>query len=175
MKRWTVLLAALLLAAAAPAKDLRIGVINSEQILAGYDEYASSMRILQEEKADWDRQIGDREAEIEAELRAFKQQENALSPVTRSERRAEIDRMMAQLEEFKGEIYAEGTGRFFRRNQELMEPLINRVNEAIRAVAEEEGYDLILDNSVPVVVYVAESAIDVGLNQKGLAKLQGDR
>ena len=176
MKRWTLLLAALLLAAGgAAAKDLRIGVINSDQILANYAEYASSMRILQEERADWDRQISSREAEIDAEMRAYKQQENALSPVTRSERRAEIDRKLATLEEFKGEIYAEGTGRFFRRNQELMEPLVNRVNEAIRTVAEEEGYDLILDNSMPVVVYVAEDAIDVNLNQKVLAKLQGEQ
>lgn len=174
MKRWTLLLAALLLATVtASAKDMRIGVINSDQILANYTEYASSMRILQEERADWDRQIANREAEIDAEMRSYKQQENALSPVTRSERRADIDRKLAELEEFKGEVYAEGTGRFFRRNQELMEPLIERVNEAIRSVAEEEGYDLILDNSMPVVVYVAENAIDVNLNQKVLDKLQG--
>jgi outer membrane protein len=175
MKRWTFLLAALFVAAGVSAKELRIGVINSEQILANYQEYSASMRILQEEKADWDRQISNREAEIEAEMRAYRQQENALSPVTRSERRAEIDRRIAELEEFKGEIYLEGSGRFFRRNQELMEPLITRVNEAIRTVAEEEGYDLILDNSVPVVVFVAEDRIDVNLNEKVIAKLQGDQ
>jgi outer membrane protein len=174
MKRVLIFLLALTCASVSFAKDMKIGVINSEQILANYDEYRNSMRILQDEKIDWERQIGDRQAEIEAEVQDFQMQENALLPTTRAERRAEIDRKIAQLSEFQAEIFADGTGRFFQRNQELMEPLIIKVNDAIRMVAEEEGYDLLLDNSVPVVVYVNEDSIDTDLNQKVLNKLQAE-
>lgn len=178
MKRTTlsllgILLALLVLAPQAPAKDMKLGVINSEQILTNFSEYQTSMRSLREEKEDWDRQIASREKEIEAEVKDFQLQENTLSPVTRSERRSNIDRRVAELEEFKAEIYAEPNGRFFRRNKELMEPLITKVNNAIQAVAEEEGYDMILDNSMPIVVYVREESVDVNLNQKVLEKLQG--
>lgn len=168
-----LLLALLVLLPRVEAKDLRVGVINSEQILSNYSEYQTSMRSLKEEKEDWDKQIAAREAEIEAEVNDFRLQENTLSPVTRSERRSAIDKKIAQLDEFKQEIYAEPNGRFFKRNKELMEPLVNKVNEAIRAVAEEEGYDLILDNSMPIVVYVREESIDINLGQKVLEKLQG--
>jgi outer membrane protein len=166
-------LALLMLAPQASAKDMKLGVINSEQILTNFSEYQTSMRSLREEKEDWDRQIASREKEIEAEVKDFQLQENTLSPVTRSERRSNIDRRVAELEEFKAEIYAEPNGRFFRRNKELMEPLITKVNNAIQAVAEEEGYDMILDNSMPIVVYVREESVDVNLNQKVLEKLQG--
>jgi outer membrane protein len=166
------LLALLVALPQARARELRLGIINSEQILSNYGEYQSSMRSLKEEKEDWDKQIKSREDEIQAEVNDFQLQENTLSPVTRSERRSNIDRRMAELEEFKGEIYGEPGGRFFKRNKELMEPLITKVNEAIRGVAEEEGYDLILDNSTPIVVYVKEESIDVNLNQKVLEKLQ---
>jgi len=168
-----ILLALLVLATQASAKDMKLGVINSEQILTNFSEYQTSMRSLREEKEDWDRQIASREKEIEAEVKDFQLQENTLSPVTRSERRSNIDRRVAELEEFKAEIYAEPNGRFFRRNKELMEPLITKVNNAIQAVAEEEGYDMILDNSMPIVVYVREESVDVNLNQKVLEKLQG--
>lgn len=156
------------------ARDMRIGVINSEQILNNYSEYQAGMRALREEKTDWDRQIKQREGEIEAEAQEFRMQENTLTPVFRAERRSEIDRKIAELEEFRSEIYAEPQGRFFRRNQELMEPLVEKVNAAISEVAEEEGYDLILDNSMPIVVYASEESIDVNLNQKVLDKLQGN-
>lgn len=171
---WTLLLA-LLVQAPLMAKDMRIGVINSEQILSNYTEYQAGMRALMEEKQDWDRQINEREMEIEAEVEEFRMQENTLTPVFRSERRGEIDRKMAELEEFRGEIYAEPQGRFFRRNQELMEPLVEKVNSAIAEVAEEEGYDLILDNAMPIVVYASEDAVDINLNQKVLDKLQGEK
>jgi outer membrane protein len=167
------LLALLLIQGVAQAKDMRLGVINSEQVLSSFTEYQTSMRALKEEKEDWDKQIAAREGEIEAEVNDFRLQENTLSPVSRSERRSEIDRKIAQLDEFKAEIYAEPNGRFFRRQKELMEPLVNKVNEAIRAVAEDEGYDMILDNSMPIVVYVKEESIDINLNQKVLEKLQG--
>ncbi len=167
------LLALLFIQGVAQAKDMRLGVINSEQVLSSFTEYQTSMRALKEEKEDWDKQIAAREGEIEAEVNDFRLQENTLSPVSRSERRSEIDRKIAQLDEFKAEIYAEPNGRFFRRQKELMEPLVNKVNEAIRAVAEDEGYDMILDNSMPIVVYVKEESIDINLNQKVLEKLQG--
>lgn len=166
-------LALLLLQGASQAKDMRLGVINSDQVLSSFTEYQTSMRSLKEEKEDWDKQITAREAEIEAEVGDFRLQENTLSPVSRAERRSEIDRKVAQLDEFKAEIYAEPNGRFFRRQKELMEPMVAKVNEAIRAVAEDEGYDLILDNSMPIVVYVKEESIDINLNQKVLEKLQG--
>lgn len=176
MKRtlWLFILSVLLIQVGAQAKDMRIGVINSEQILNNYTEYQAGMRALREEKTDWDRQIRERESEIEAEAQEYRLQESTLSPVSRAERKSEIDRKIAELEEFKGEIYAEPTGRFFRRNQELMEPLIEKVNQAITNVAEEEGYDLILDNSMPIVVYANEETVDINLNEKVLAKLQGD-
>lgn len=167
------LLALLLMQGVAQSKDMRLGVINSEQVLSSFSEYQTSMRALKEEKEDWDKQVVAREGEIEAEVNDFRLQENTLSPVSRSERRSEIDRKIAQLDEFKAEIYGEPNGRFFRRQKELMEPLVNKVNDAIRAVAEDEGYDMILDNSMPIVVYVKEESIDINLNQKVLEKLQG--
>lgn len=171
---WGLLLALLLLLPRAEAKDMRLGVINSEQVLTNFTEYQTSMRALKEEKEDWDRQIAAREKEIEAEVGDFRLQENTLSPVTRAERRSNIDRRMAELDEFKAEIYGEPNGRFYRRNKELMEPLITKVNDAIKSVAEEEGYDMILDNSMPIVVYVREETVDVNLNQKVLEKLQAN-
>jgi len=167
------LLALFIFQGTAQSKDMRLGVINSEQVLSSFSEYQTSMRALKEEKEDWDKQIAAREGEIEAEVNDFRLQENTLSPVSRSERRSEIDRKIAQLDEFKAEIYAEPNGRFFRRQKELMEPLVNKVNDAIRSVAEDEGYDMILDNSMPIVVYVKEESIDINLNQKVLEKLQG--
>jgi outer membrane protein len=174
MKRLLIAILALSCVAVSFAKDMKIGIINSEQILSNYDEYRNSMRILQDERIDWERQITDRQAEIEAEMQDFQMQENALLPTTRAERRAEIDRKVAQLSEFQAEIFSENNGRFFQRNQELMEPLVLKVNDAITAVAEEEGYDLLLDNSVPVVVYVNEDTVDTDLNQKVLDKLQAE-
>ena len=174
MKRVLIFLLVLTCASVSFAKDLKIGVVNSEYILANYDEYRNSMRILQDEKTDWERQMGDRQAEIEAEVQDFQMQENALLPTTRAERRAEIDRKIAQLSEFQAEIFAEGTGKLYKRNQELMEPLIIKVTESINAVAEEEGYDLLLDNAVPVIVYLNEDAIDTDLNEKVLNKLQAE-
>jgi outer membrane protein len=163
----------LLLGAAASAKDLKLGVVDSRMIMAEYEDYRNNLRILQQEKQDWDRQLNQREQEIQAEVDDFMRQENAMTPAKQKEMRDRIDGRIKELEDLRKSFYDENTGKVAQRNKELLEPLIENVNKAIKDVAEELAYDLILDNAMGVVVFAAEASIDHELSAKVLNKLQG--
>ncbi|MCA9782076.1 MAG: OmpH family outer membrane protein [Calditrichaeota bacterium] len=173
MKSAISLLCILLLSSLSLAKDMKIGVVDSRLIMAEYQDYRNNLRILQEEKQDWDRQLNTREQEIQAEVDDFMRQENAMTPAKQKEVRDRIDGKIKQLEDLRKSFYDEETGKVAKRNRELLEPLIENVNTAIQSVAEELGYDLILDNAMAVVVFASESSIDHELSAKVLNKLQG--
>ena len=175
MKRIISLVCMVLLAGSALAKDLKLGVVDSRMIMAEYEDYRNNLRILQQEKQDWDRQLGTREAEIQAEVDDFMRQENAMTPAKQKEVRDRIDGRIKELEDMRKSFYDEETGKVALRNKELLETLIENVNKAIKDVAEELAYDLILDNAMGVVVFAAEATIDHELSAKVLNKLQGTK
>ncbi len=57
------------------------------------------------------------------------------------------------------DIFGE-TGEAARRNKELTEPIVEKINGIIDIYAREEGYTLVLDSSQGVIVY-ADKEIDI--------------
>jgi outer membrane protein len=57
------------------------------------------------------------------------------------------------------DIFGEN-GEAARRNKELTEPIVEKINGVIEKVAEEEGFTLVLDSSQGVIVY-ADKEIDI--------------
>ncbi len=174
MKFLLPLLALLGFAQAALAKDFKIGVVDSRLIMMEYNEYRDNMRILSSEKEDWERELSNLEQELQAEAADYERLKNSgLTEVRAQEIRDRLQGMQANLEDKAREYFAEGSGKLFQREKELMEPLTIKINTAIQEVAEEYSYDLILDNSEQIVVYANENTVDHNLTEKVINKLEG--
>jgi outer membrane protein len=149
MRVFVVIAAALAMAAFAPAvaraqAELKIGYVDSEQLIQqspGYDEAKSSFDAVTK---TWRDSLEAKRTQLQALFEEYKRQEAVFSPEMRAEKQQE----MLQLEQeaqryFQTKFGPEGEAA--TRQAELMQPIIERVNAAIDQVRREGSYSLIFD------------------------------
>lgn len=106
-----------------------------------------------------DKLVADGEAKGKALQTAYDayvaaKQSGAESPLQLAEREKKITALQQDLAAFEQRAQLE----LNNKRNELLEPVINRANEAIEAVAKENGFKLIFDTSVfNAVLFAAES------------------
>lgn len=85
----------------------------------------------------------------------IKNQSLLLSPEKKAEKEAELQNLQVQMEQFYYQKLGQ-QGELFREGQKLSEPIVNKINQVIKQVGEEEGYDYILDAAQGQLLYAKE-------------------
>ena len=75
-----------------------------------------------------------------------------LSDERRQEKELEYQRQLTEYEQFKESIWA-SDGLVEQRNEELLRPIISKVQALLEQIATEEGYDFILDAADSNILY----------------------
>lgn len=149
-----------LLAAGAAGAE-RIGYINSEQILSEYEGARDIESQLSASVADWREQARTMESEIESLLVELSSQRLLLSEEAVNEKQALIQEKRIAYESFVNDVWGAG-GLAVRREAELWQPVIDKVNAILEEIGNEDEYLLILDaaGAAPgsVIVYADSSA-----------------
>ncbi|MCK4549549.1 MAG: OmpH family outer membrane protein [Candidatus Krumholzibacteria bacterium] len=162
MTRLTVIVLALcmLTAAAVPASaEIKIGYIDTVKIFANYKETIEAEEVYKKEVEVWKKQAEEMETELARMREEIQSQSLMLSAEKLEEKRLVFDQRMKDYQKYMQDIFGE-TGEAARRNKELTEPIVEKINGIIEIVAEEEGFTLVLDSSQGVIVY-ADKEIDI--------------
>lgn len=158
-----VLLAAGLLVALAPcaqAQQARIGYTDYELIVVQMPEYRQVQQQLQQ-TAQSDREaLSEMEQEIQAKFADYQSQAGVLSDEARSQREEEIVEMQTNLQqEQQRRLQALG-----QRENELLQPLFDRLQGAIDEVAGARNLSLVLATRAgtePVLLYAGSDTVDI--------------
>lgn len=148
-----ITIAALLLPAAAGAGT--VAVLDSERIFESLGGVADARELLEAEIDEWNAHADSLQADIDA-IELDLSRTLMMSPERRREREALLDEKQAELEQFLSSTFGPG-GLAERRNEELVTPIVDEINEAVRELGTENGYDLVLDIAGGFVVYADES------------------
>lgn len=162
MTRLTVIVLALcmLVAAAVPASaEVKIGYIDTVKIFANFKETIEAEEVYKKEVDVWKKQAEEMEAELASMREDIQSQSLMLSAEKLEEKKLVFDQKMKEYQKYMQDIFGE-TGEAARRNKELTEPIVEKINGVIEMVAEEEGFTLVLDSSQGVIVY-ADKEIDI--------------
>jgi outer membrane protein len=147
------------------AQTLRIGYIDSQAILA----LAPGAQEAQTEfEREMDRYRGELQRlgeELERLIQQYQQQQRNLTPEAREARELEIQRRQFAYEARLEEIDDEAN----RRRQALVEPILQRMSDAIEAIREEGDYALIFDTAARAII-AADPSLD--LTETVLARLR---
>ena len=148
----------------------RIAYINSDRIMAEYSGAKDIQSQLQAANADWRARASEMEAEIESMTSEFKTQEPFLSEDAAREKRQAIEAKRNEYESFLNEVWGSG-GLAMRREAELWQPVIDRINAILEEIGKEGDYLMILDAAGGGIVYAAP---DTDLTQLVIDKLNGE-
>lgn len=124
----------------------KIGYIDSEFIIKEIPEYTGIRQRLETIAQNWKAEIDEMEVEIQRLKQDYEAREILFTPDIRRQRQQEIDRKVREKEQYINRRFGPD-GDYFRQQQELLEPLQQRILEAIVKVAEREGFDHVFDRS----------------------------
>jgi outer membrane protein len=135
-----------------------IAVFDSDQVFESLGEVADARELLETEMDRWELHVDSLQEEIDL-LEEDLSRTLMMSPERRQEKEALLEEKKTQIESYLSSVFGPG-GLMERRNEELVNPIISAINEAVIDIASEEGIQLVLDASAGQVVY-AEASVDI--------------
>lgn len=149
------------------AQDVKIGYIDSIKIFAEYAETQEAERLYRQEVDQWTAQKQRMEQDIVKLRDELQAQSLMLSEEKKAEKKLELDRKMAEYEQFMADTFGDD-GLAARRNKELTQPIVEKINKILEDLGKDQGYTIIFDVANANVVY-ADKTLD--LTEQVLTKL----
>ena len=138
--------------------DMKIGYIDSNRIMQELDEVREVRVELEKEQrkmeSDMQLMIGRRDSLVQAyELQKIL----LVDENKRIEKEREIQMLEQSIERFQMEKFGPNGGEIYKLQNQLLAPVLSKIDAAIQKIGEERGYDYIMDAVSGALVYAIES------------------
>ena len=141
------------------AQEVKIGYIDSIKIFAENKETQDAERVYRQDVQQWEAQKQRMEQEIARMGEELNAQSPMLSEEKKQERRLEMNRKMDEYKRFMEETFGDN-GLAAKRNKELTQPIVDKINRIIEQIAIEQKYSMVFDVANANVVY-ADKKLDL--------------
>lgn len=157
MKKITTLLLVCLMALSVQAQ--RYAVIDSKFILEKIPDYVDAQRRLDQFGALWQQEIDQKQAALDKMYKDYDAEQVMLTDVLKKKREDELFNKEKELRELQKKRFG-FEGDLFKKRQELIKPIQDKVYTAVQRLATEKQYDFILDKSEGITVIFADPKLD---------------
>ncbi len=158
MKKY-ILLAAVFMCTAVYVNAQRYAVIDSKYILEKMPEYKESQTKLDQFSVLWQKEIETKQAALDKMYKDYDAEQVMLSDELKKKREDELYNKEKELRDLQKKRFG-FEGDLFKKRQELIKPIQDRVYTAIQKLAVEKAYDFILDKSEGITVIFADPKLD---------------
>lgn len=149
------LTAVLCLVRAPLSAQSKIGYVDSQVILTSYPAAVDAQKKLEEENEEWGREMQQMNDDLRQLENDLDQQSLLLSEAKKKEKEDEIQTLITQIQQYQNQKWGQ-QGEYFRRQEELMRPILDRINAVIHRIAEEEECDFIFDSVQGNILYAQD-------------------
>ena len=153
LKKYLILLTLLLSLLAA---DVKIGYVDSNQIMSNFEEVRQVQVNLEKEQRRLENDFNELIAQLDSLQQDYERQRLLMSETRRQEKENEIINMKKSAEEFQLKKFGP-EGEIYRKQNELLKPVLSKIDDAIQKVGNEQGYDFILDAMSGALLYALDS------------------
>jgi outer membrane protein len=151
--------AAVLVFAGLLAQAQRYAVIDTKYILEKIPEYKDAQKRLETIAAEWQKQIDDKQAELDKMYKNFEAEQVMLTEELKKKREDELFLKEKELRELQKKRFGY-EGDLFKERQKLIKPIQDKVYNAVQKIATQKLYDFILDKSEGITVIFADPKLD---------------
>ena len=128
----------------------KLGRINLQELITAMPEYAQMQTNMTAYSRD---NLETIQVELNNKYNDYDKNKGTYSEVTRQLKEKELADLQARLSEY----YESAQNDLNKKQQELMDPIIKKAQEAIKKVAEGAGFVAVFDTSIPSMVYYNET------------------
>jgi outer membrane protein len=150
-------IAALMFAFTANAQ--RIATVDINQILEQLSEYQTAQKQLDDTAAKWQREINEEYDQIKGMYSRYQAEQVLMSEEVRTQKEEEIMNKEKEVREMQKSKFGPD-GALFKKRQELVRPIQDRVYKAIEGYANSKGFDFIFDKGGSAGIIFSNARFD---------------
>jgi outer membrane protein len=152
-------LAAVSLFAAFSANAQRYAVIDSKYILEKIPDYKEAQKKLDEFSQLWQQELDQKQTAVDKMFKDYDAEQVMLPDNLKKKREDELYNKEKELRDLQRKRFG-FEGDLFKKRQELIKPIQDRVYNAVQKLAIDKQYDFILDKSEGITVIFADPKLD---------------
>ncbi len=137
----------------------RYAVIDSKYILDKLPEYKDAQKALDQFSEQWQQEIDQKQTLMDKMYKDYEAEQVMLSDVLKKKREDELYNKEKELRDLQKKRFG-FEGDLFKKRQELIKPIQDRVYNAVQKLAVEKQYDCILDKREGITVIFADPKLD---------------
>ena len=137
----------------------KYAIIDTRYILDKMPDYKQAQKQLDDIAADWQKDIEGKQASLDKMYKDFEAEQVMLSDVLKKKREDEIFVKEKETRELQRKRFG-FEGDLFKKRQELIKPIQDKVYNAVQKMAVQRGYDFVLDKSEGITIIFADPKLD---------------
>ncbi len=148
--------------------QVKIGYVDSETIMKQLPEAQEAQRRIDALVQQWQSELQKMRDEWKAKYDEYEKRKLILTEEARAQMERELTELDRKIAEYQMQKFGPD-GELYRKQDELIKPIQNKIFNAIKEVAVEEGFDFVFDKGGEILLLYANEKYD--LTQKVLNKL----
>ena len=137
----------------------RYAIVDTKYILEKMPDYKEAQKKLDQFSEQWQKEIDDKQAELDKMYKDFEAEQVMLSDELKKKREDELFIREKEVRDLQRKRFG-FEGDLFKKRQELVKPVQDKVYNAIQKIAVNRQYDFILDKSEGITVIFADPKLD---------------
>lgn len=154
-----VMVLSLVFTLCATAGAQRYAVVDTKYILDKMPDYKNAQKQLDQISAQWQKEIDDKQAVLDKMYKDYEGEQAMLSDDLKKKREDDLFNHEKEVRDLQRKRFG-FEGDLFKKRQELIKPVQDKVYNAIQQIAVTRMYDFILDKSEGITVIFADPKLD---------------
>jgi outer membrane protein len=137
----------------------KYAIIDTRYILDKMPDYKQAQKQLDDFQAEWQKDIDARQADLNKMYKDYDAEQVMLSDDLKKKREDQLFNKEKELRDLQRKRFG-FEGDLFKKRQELVKPIQDKVYNAIQRLATSREYDFVLDKSEGITVIFADPKLD---------------
>ena len=137
----------------------KYAIIDTRYILDKMPDYKTVQQQLDDIAAEWQKDIDARQAALDKMYKDYDAEQVMLSDDLKKKREDQLFNKEKELRDLQRKRFG-FEGDLFKKRQELVKPIQDKVYNAVQKMAVSRGYDIVLDKSEGITIIFADPTLD---------------
>ena len=139
------------------AQTLKIAHVNTSEIMNDMPERPKAEKDLEKYYNELQEQLRVMYGEYQTKLQDYQANAEKMTNLVKQSKEKELVDLESRITAFQNNAESD----FDAKRAELLQPLLEKIQNAINAVGKEKGYTYIIDLATGTAVYVGDDAVDI--------------
>jgi len=137
----------------------KYAIIDTRYILDKLPDYKAAQKQLDDIAISWQQEIDSRQAELDRMYKDFEAEQVMLVADLKKKREDQLYNKEKDLRDLQRKRFG-FEGDLFKKRQELIKPIQDKVYNAVQKISVQRGYDFVLDKSEGITIIFADPKLD---------------